>query len=177
MGGPVALPPLPDQAATAPLSELIEQLGRGVGAFDEGFARALAQALDDRAAHVRIPAVDRLGLEDVVATFYMDRRMRLVVTGNLPQVRGAVSVSWDERDFPALPVTLYREEIDAPYTFATLDFSVRGRRGVLVAPAPPLPQGQTVTVRARATIGERQEYRVVGLGLERSVPPDHLELS
>lgn len=168
---------IPGQRWTAlPLSELIARLGEGVERFDEGFAREVARALHGRAAHVRVPAVDRLGIEDVVATLSMDREMRLVVTGHLPDVRAQVTLRWDEADFPALPVELFADPVERPYTFATLDFSVRGKKATLTAPAPPLPAGQTVTVRALATIGATTEYRVVGLGLELSVPPDAIEL-
>lgn len=165
------------ELATLSLAELVERFGAGLDRYDESFAREVARALHDRAAHVRLPAVDRVGLDDVVATLSMDRRMRLVVTGDLAAVRGSVTMRWDEADFPYLPVTLHAEPVAAPYTFATLDFSVRGRRGTLLAAAPPLPEGQVVTVRALATIGDTVEYRVTGLGTETSVPVDALSLT
>lgn len=166
-----------DRWTTLSLAELIQRLGEGVDRFDEGFAREVARALHERAAHVRVPAVDRLGVEDVVATLSMDRAMRLVVTGHLPDVRAQVTLRWDEGDFAALPVELFVDPVEAPYTFATLDFSVRGRKATLLAAAPPLPAGQTVTVRTLATIGDRTEYRVTGLGMELSVAPEALELA
>jgi len=167
---------LGERFTTLPLSGLIQRLGEGVDRFDEAFAREVARALHGRAPHVRVPAVDRLGLEDVVATLSMDRAMRLVVTGYLPDVRAQVTLRWDEADFPALPVELFADPVEAPYTFATLDFSVRGDKARLIAPAPPLPAGQTVTLRALATIGDTTEYRVTALGMQLSVPPDALEL-
>ncbi len=174
--GRVTLVPPRAQTAIAPLSELIEQLGAGIDRFDERFAREFSKALHAEAAHVRIPAVDRLGLEDVVVTLHMDRRLRLVVTGNLPAVCGAVSIRWDEVDFPSLPVALSRAPVADPYLFATLDLSVRGAKGVLSGAVSPFPAGQTVTVRALATIGDRTEYRVSALGLDRSVAPELLDL-
>ena len=174
-GGSAAAPG--ERSSTLPLSELIQRLGEGVDRFDERFAREVARTLHARANHVRVPTVDRLGLEDVVATLSMDRAMRLVVTGHLPDVRAQVTLRWDEGDFPSLPVELFVDPVLAPYTFATLDFSVRGKRATLLVPAPPLPAGQTVTLRALATIGDRTEYRVTGLGVDLSVPPGDLALA
>ncbi|MCA9514971.1 MAG: hypothetical protein KC635_08520 [Myxococcales bacterium] len=155
-----------------PLSALVEALGRGLDRLDEGFARGFARTLAERAAHVRLPAIDALALDDVVATLYMDRSLRLVVTGTLRGGPGAVSVRFDEADFPHVAVALHRRPVDEPYTFATLDFSWRGRVGWLREAAPPLPAGQKVVVRALATIGGDAELRVTALGMERSVRPD-----
>jgi len=161
---------------TTTLARLILHLGEGVDRFDEGFARTVARTLQGAAAHVRLPFVERTGLEDVVATLYMDRELRLVVTGNHAPSYGAISARWDEQYFPFVEVELSREPDAAPYTFATLDFSVRGKKAVLRAAAPPLPAGQTVTLRALATIGDGIEYRVVGMGQEVSVAPEDLDL-
>jgi len=159
---------------TLSLAALIERLGAGVDRFDEAFARHVADRLHARADHVRVPAVDAIGLEDVVFTLSMDRFMRLIVTGNLPGVHAQVTLRWEEADFPALPVALSADPAAGAYTFATLDFSVRGRKATLLAPAPPLPEGQTVTLRALATVDGRREYRVAALGLELTVPADAL---
>jgi len=159
--------------AVLPFSELIMQLGAGVDRFDEGFARSLARELHERAGHVRLPAVDGLGLEDVMVTLNLDRTLRLVVSGNLATPGGgAVTVRWREQELAELPVELLTEPHPAPYTFATLDFSWRGRTGHLLEAAPPFPAGQQVTVRALATIGDRVELRVAALGLEASTPPE-----
>ncbi len=53
---------------------------------------------------------------------------------------------------------------------------MRGKKGRLLARAGVVPPGQTVTIRALATIGREVEYRVVGLGSEASVPAAELEL-
>ena len=158
------------------LARLILHLGEGVDRFDEHFARTVARSLHGAASHIRLPFVEGLGMEDVVATLYMDRDMRLVVTGNHVATYGALSARWDEQYFPFVEVELSREPVAAPYTFATLDFSVRGKKAVLKAAAPPLPAGQTVTLRALATIGDDIEYRVVAMGQEVSVAPADLEL-
>lgn len=158
------------------LAELVQLLGDGVDRFDESFARTVARTLSARAPHVQLPTIEAMGLEDVVATLYMDRELRLVVTGNHVETGGACSVRWDEKHFHLVPVELLRAPRATPYEFATLDFSVRGRKGVLKTRVGIIPEGQTVTVRALATLGERIEYRVVGMGTEVSVEPDEIEL-
>lgn len=158
------------------LAELIEWLGRDRERFDEDFARDLAHELHAHAQRLELPVVERLGLVDVVVTFYMDRRMRLVVTGWLPDVPGEVSIRWDEDDFPQVPVALLDERRTSPYAFATLDFGYRGRIGTLKRPAANLPTGLEVRVRALATIGGQEEFRVRAHGIDASVPPSDLEL-
>jgi hypothetical protein len=152
----------------------------GLERLDEDFARTVARALDAKARHVRLPFIERLGLEDVVVTLYMDRDMRLVVTGNHPTSFGAISARWDEEHFPFVEVELLRDPldpVDSPYTFATLDFSVRGKKATLKRTIAPLPEGQTVTIRALATIGGSIEYRVVAMGQEVSASPEDLALA
>jgi hypothetical protein len=161
---------------TLTFARLVLHLGEGVERFDEHFARTVARSLEARSAHVRLPFVERMGLEDVVVTLYMDREMRLVVTGNHASSFGAISARWDEVHFPFVEVELHREAVDAPYTFATLDFSVRGKKARLTRALAPLPEGQTVTLRALATIGARIEYRVVAMGQELSAEPSDLDL-
>lgn len=173
---PLAIPLPSSDRERITLARLILYLGEGVDRFDENFARTVARSLEDAAGHIRFPLVEEMGLEDVVATFYMDREMRLVVTGNHPATYGEISARWDEQFFPFVAVELAREAVPSPYTFATLDFSVRGKKARLVQPVSPLPAGQTVTVRVLATIGDRVEYRVIGFGQELSAPADAVEL-
>ena len=172
--GSVEAPRAPRETIT--LARLILYLGEGIDRFDEHFARTVARTLARQAAHIRLPFIERTGLEDVVATLYMDRELRLVVTGNHAPSYGAISARWEEQHFPFVEVELSREPSPAPYTFATLDFSVRGKKGVLKAAVPPIPAGQTVTLRALATIGETVEYRVTALGQDVSVRPEDLSL-
>lgn len=162
---------------TGTLASLIELLSSGTDALDEHFARDLARRLHSAADRLSLPVVESFGMEDVVATFYMDRKIRLVVTGNLIDCGGSVQLGWDEHDFPRVPITLHPEPRESGYTFATLDFSVRGREGRLLENAGKLPAGWTVTVRALATIGDVEEYRIRADGIDASVAPDNLELT
>ena len=166
-----------DPRGTMTFAGLILHLGAGIDRFDEPFARTVARALAEASSHIRLPYIENLGLDDVVATLYMDRDLRLVVTGNHGPSYGAISARWDEQHFPFVLVDLCREPVANPYTFATLDFSVRGKKAVLKSAAAPLPAGQSVTLRALATIGARVEYRVVALGQELSVAPEELVLT
>lgn len=165
-----------EEQATLDLAALIEHLGNGVARFDEQFARTVARTLHERAPYLGLPVIDAMGVSDVVATLYMDRELRLVVTAHHAPSQGAFSMRWDERHFTEVKVRLSRSERPDPYTFATLDFSVRGKKARLTAAHAPLPVDQTVTLRALATIGGVVEYRVTGLGVDLSVPPESVEL-
>lgn len=161
---------------TITLARLVMHLAEGVSQLDEGFARTVARTLQRAARHIRLPFIERTGLEDIVATFYMDRDLRLVVTGNHAPSYGAISARWDEQHFPFVEVELSREPVEMPYTFATLDFSVRGKKAVLTTDVRPFAEGQSVTIRCLATVGEDIQYRVVALGQEASVAPNELTL-
>ena len=148
----------------------------GTERLDAAFARRLAAALHGRAAHVGLPEIEALGFEDVVVTFYMDREMRLVVTGSVGESGGEGTVRWREADFGRVPVEVHTEPRPKPYTFATLDFSVRGHRAVLEAAVPPLPAGVEVTVRCLSTLGDEVTYRVAAHGQEVSAAPEDLKM-
>ena len=152
------------------------RLGERAPRFDEAFARDLARALHAQAGYLRLPAIDALGIEDVVVTLTMDRSMRLLVSGNLNETNAFVSVRWAERDFTKCVVVLQPEPSETPYTFATMDYSVRGRQAVLETAVPPVPAGQTVTIKALATIGGDTEYRISALGQDLTVAVDALTL-
>lgn len=158
------------------LAELIERLGAGRERLDQEFTRDLARELHAHADRLELPIIEGLGLTDVLVSFSMDREMRLVVTGYLPAHPGAVTVRWDEREFPEVPVALLATPRDEPYLFATLDFSVRGRGARLRSASGAWPAGTRVTVRALATVGERTEYRVEAGGHNASLRPDEVEL-
>ncbi|MDP6946250.1 MAG: hypothetical protein QF464_19030 [Myxococcota bacterium] len=168
--------PSREGAEVGTLAGLVEELATAVERPDEAFTRYLAAALHERAAHLSLPEVDALGLEDVMITFYMDREIRLVVTGHLVASGGEGSMRWHERDFPRVPVVVHQAPRADPYLFATLDFSVRAQRGRLLTPAPPLPAGLEVTLRCLSTVGDEVTYRIVGAGQEVSVAPDALRL-
>lgn len=161
--------------ASTNLAELLTAAARGLTRLDENFARGVARALDGQAESIALPAIEHLGLRDVVITFYMDETVHLVVTGNL-EPNGAVTVRWPEDEFPAVAVAFQDTPRTDPYTFATLDFSVRGRRATLDVAAPPLGAGLTVRVRALSTVGKDVVYRVSAHGVEVSVPPEGLSL-
>ena len=168
--------PSSGDAEVGTLAGLVEELATGTERLDEAFTRKLAAALHQRAAHLSLPEIDALGFEDVMVTFYMDREIRLVVTGRLEASGGEGSVRWHERDFARVPVAVHQTPRANPYLFATLDFSVRGQRGRLLTPASPLPAGIEVALRCLSTVGEDVTYRIVGAGQEVSVAPDALRL-
>ena len=159
------------------LVELIRRLAADRSRLDEDFARTLAAGLQERADHISLPQVEALGLSDVVVTFSMDEEMRLVVTGNLRDSGGDVSVRWPQTAFDQVRVAIHQTPRQTPYLFATLDFSVRGQRAQLREAVSPLPAGLDVTLRCLSTVGQRVTYRVVAHGQEVSVSPSALTLS
>jgi hypothetical protein len=110
-------------------------------------------------------------------TLYMDRRMRLVVTGHHDETLAEVTLRWADRDFDAIGLRLCREPDAEPYTFATLDFSFRDRAGTLREPVGPFPAGERVVLRCLATIGDDMHYRALNAeGPEIAIPLDALAL-
>ena len=162
------------EISTGTLAGLIERLAEGAERRDEGFARRLAAALHAKAVHLTFPEVEAMGLDEVMVTFYMDREMRLVVTGAIGQSGGQGSVRWRECDFPRIPIVLHRAPRSAPYLFATLDFSHRGERATLTSDVSPFEAGEPVVVRCLATVGDEVTYRVVARDRELSVAPEAL---
>ncbi len=166
-----------DRDETIALSALIDRLAAGQERRNEDFARALAARLHEAGPRLSLPAIEALGITDVVVTFSMDRAMRLVVTGWLPDGAGDVTVRFEEARFPDVAVLLHAAAREAAYTFCTLDFSVRGRPCVLFAAAAGWPAGTELTARALATVGGRQQVRVVTPAGQASVPPQALRWS
>jgi hypothetical protein len=106
----------------------------------------------------------------------MDRVMRLVVTGNHPETGAEVTLRWRDRDFDAVQLVVSREAVAQPYTFATLDFSVRGRQAVLLRALGGGEVGDGVTVRCLATLGEATHWRALIGTTEVAVDFDDLRL-
>lgn len=165
-----------DAALSLSLADLIERFGEGVERFDEDFARRIGATLHARAPHLSLPAVERFGLVDVVATLYMDRKMRLVVTGHHDDTLAEVTLRWEDRDFDSVGVRISRSPSEAPYTFATLDFSVRGREATLLEAADDWPAGTVVSLRCLASIGDALHYRCLLGGIERALPVETIAL-
>jgi hypothetical protein len=162
--------------ASLSLADLIDRLSAQRTELDEYFARDLAMALHAQTAHIRIPAVDAMGLLDVVATFSLDGRVTLIVTGNMPDLPGDVTIRWKERHFPHVPVVLSAApDEEGSYAFATLDYSVKDREGLLLAASGPLPAGQRAIVRALATVGGETTLRVAALGMSVTIDPTAFE--
>ncbi len=136
----------------------------------------MSAALSSRAPFVSLPLVERLGIEDVVVTLQMDGRLKLVVTGTLPDSPAEITAIVRDRDLTDVYLDMADVAHDAPYTFATLDLSVRDDTATLLEASGPLPAGQQVTIRALTTLGEDVTYRIHALGVNRSVAPEALEL-
>lgn len=140
------------------LSALIEQLAGERGERDQLFVRSFSRWLSDRATYLRLSIVERLGLVDVVVTFQMKGRVRMVITGYPPdELPGEVTVAVDERDFPFVVVRIAEEPSASPYEICTMDYGPAGRR-IRVQSGPRA--GQEGVLVVAATIGARQENRV-----------------
>ncbi|MCO4760341.1 MAG: hypothetical protein KC502_02480 [Myxococcales bacterium] len=157
------------------LAGLIARLGANVAAWDRSFARQLAIALSAEAERLVITPIERLALRDVVVTFSLGDRLSVVVTGQLPDVPGDLTLRWQEQDLPQIAAS-FSEHPREPYLVCSLDFGPAGRHGILRAGAGHIPAGQVVRVRARATVGGRHEWRVQGLGQTATIPLQDLRL-
>ncbi len=158
----------PPGVTQCPLSVLIDRAA-GAGPRDEAFVRAFAAWLTTRGALLELPVVERLGLTDVVVTFVMKRRVRLLITGAAPDHPGEVTLAIDEGDFPFTPVIERDTVRSAPYTFCTLDHSLAGRP--VNTPRGP---GRLVV---SATIDGRVEHRVLVGDHTLTMPAADVELA
>lgn len=165
------------QVTATTLATFIDELASDLAEVsdrDQAFARRLTRALQAQSAHLRLPAVDALELVDVACTLHLTDRAKLVVTGRLGDGVGAVTIHWEESDFPQVALASQADPHDDPYLWCTLDLSVAGAKATLSQAVGGIPAGQAVEVLALATIGERTEYRIKALGLRRSAPPEAL---
>ena len=160
------------------LAALIARLGADIAAWDRQFARQLASALAAESAGLVIAPIEALGVEDVVLTFSLGDRVSVVVTGRLPDTPGDLTLRWSETDLAQVEATVggIRAEGRSPYLVCSLDFGPAGQHGVLRQSAGDIPAGQVVRIRARATVGRREEWRIQALGRSASVPIDFLTL-
>mgnify|MGYP006928160571 FL=1 len=163
--------------STRSLAALISRLGADVTHWDRSFARQLATALAAECETLTLAPVERLDLRDVVVTFSLAERLSVVVTGRLPDVPGELTLRWREADLIDVGAELRpRKSGTPPYLVCSLDFGPAGQHGVLLTSAEGLPAGQVVRIRARATVGQREEWRVQALGLSASVALADLRL-
>ncbi len=141
---------------TVPLSALIDRLA-GDGPRDALFVRAFTAWLHEHASRLRLVVVEELKLRDVVVTFKMKDRVRLIITGYPTDLPGDVTVTVDEREFPFVEVTVAAGPCADPYEICTLDYAPAGRGVRVTSGAHEGAQGALVVA---ATIGGRQENRV-----------------
>jgi len=107
---------------------------------------------------MRVSVVEQLQLLDVVLTFHMRKRVKLMATGRLADGGpGDVTVTVDESDFSSVIVTVSEEANPNPYEICTLDYSYAGR-AVSVNEGPHT--GKSGTILVVATIGDAQQNRV-----------------
>ena len=146
------------QPATVSLSALIEDFSRPEERLNEDFVRNFSQWLYRVSARLRVSVVETLNLTDVVLTFHMRDRVKLMVTGRTADGSpGDVTVTVDECDFPSVQVTISAEAYPNPYEICTVDYAFAGR-SVLVKEGPHADQVGTLVVVA--TVGGIQQNRV-----------------
>jgi hypothetical protein len=112
-----------------PLSVLIDRFAGDDDVRDEAFVRAFSAWMHDKTALLRLDLVEALRLRDVVVTFKMKGRVRLIATGSPPDdLPGEVTVVVDERQFPYVRALVHPEPVAHPYEICTMDYSLGGRR-------------------------------------------------
>ncbi len=144
-------------AQEVPLSVLIERVGCDDVA-DRAFVRGLAHWLHETSARLELDVVEELRLLDVVVTFKMTDRVKLVITGSPPgALPGDVTITIDESDFPHVTAYVLDSPKDEPYDYCTLDYALSGmpvriRRGPFA--------GQEGVLVVAATIKGQPKHRV-----------------
>ncbi len=163
-----------EPSAAVPLSAIVDRMAARFARRDRDFVRAFARWLHEKGAHLRLAPVEALGLRDVVVTFQMKARVRLLVTGYPPgDLPGEVTLAIDEPDFPRVDVLVTEEPRPDPYEVCTLDYSWAGRR-VRIGSGPHA--GEEGTVLVAATVGDRQECRLrLATGDVVTVPAEAVE--
>ena len=150
--------PVSIQPAILSLSELIEGFSRPDERLNEDFVRSFSQWLHRASGRLRVSVVEKFNLMDVVLTFHMRDRVKLMVTGRPADgTPGDATVTVDECDFPEVIVTISEEVHANPYEICTLDYSFSGRT-VVVQEGPYVDQVGTLIVVA--TVGGVQQNRV-----------------
>ncbi|MEY3011782.1 MAG: hypothetical protein RIT45_517 [Pseudomonadota bacterium] len=158
------------------LAGLIDRIGADVETWDRAFVRRLAGALAEVRENLWLEPLERLGLRDVILNFRAEETLTVVVTGHVPGVAGALTWQLRESELRKVPAEIRSEPQPFGLSVCSLDASVRGRGAELLRAAGPLPAGQRVVVRAFVTVDGEASYRVSGLGLAASVPPEDLQL-
>lgn len=155
---------------TLPLSVLFDQLAAD-RPRDQHFVRDFVTWLQARADHLSFGLTQKYELEDVVATFHMRQRVKLVITGYPPApFVGDVTLRVNEEDFTRVMVNVHRNALNSPYEFCTLDYFAAGAE-VRVQAGPY--KGLTGTVEVAVTHGATQQLRLtLNAGPRVTVPAD-----
>jgi len=169
------------ETGSVPLSVLFDRMAGDLPGEDsdadrdQHFVRAFTEWLQSKAQHLTFDLPTHYTLEDVVATFHMRDRVKLVVTGYPPSpFVGSVTLEVDEQDFPRVIVTIHAEPQPAPYDFCTLDYFAAGTR---VTIHDGSYAGLAGTVLVAATLGLRRQLRVkLDAGPGVTVDADHATL-
>jgi len=141
-----------------PLSVLIDRMCADLEARDAAFVRRFSQWMHEHSGVLRLEPIAVLGLEDVVVTFQMKRRVSLVITGYVPRDQpGSVTVVIGEDEFPFVNVILGDEQLEDPYEICTMDYSFADRPVRIRQGHHADRQGRIVVA---ATVGLRQTTRV-----------------
>ena len=140
-----------------PLSVLIDRVANE-DMTDRAFVRGLTLWLQQISPRLELDLVEDMGLLDVVVTFKMTSRVKLIITGSPPgALPGEVTVTVDEADFPAVSARVLETPKDEPYEFCTLDYAYQGMP-VRVTDGPH--SGEVGELVVAATIGGRPRHRV-----------------
>jgi len=140
-----------------PLSLLIERAAQDDVA-DRAFVRGFALSLQRLASRLELSIVEEMGLQDVVVTFKMTERVKLIITGSPPsELPGEVTVTVDEAEFPFVFAHVLESPKLEPYEFCTLDYASQGM-SVRITGGPHT--GELGTLLVAATIGNIPKHRV-----------------
>ena len=119
-----------DAEVELPLSVLIDQFA-GDQPRDRELVRRFARWWGGRSTHIRLKILDSYITDSVLIAFQMHEKVRMLVTGWIPDQPVELTFKVEEDDFPHLMVVLSAEASAPRSSLASVDYGCRGQEFAL----------------------------------------------